>query len=174
MEEPKNVTLTRELKPLLIFEKLDVDEIREINALTTTVEHPAGHRLFSQGDPGDCLYVLVRGRIRIEIDQSGKSEPVASLEEGAVIGEIGMFITDKRTASAIVDTDAKLLLLQRETFLAELRKGSIACYKVMLNIARDMARKLRETNKHLGKLQAKPATGELASLRNDLLKDWTF
>lgn len=170
----KAVTATRELRPLILFDKLDVEEIRLIHGLTTTVEFAKGHQLFAEGDPGDCLYVLVSGTVRIELLRGGKHTPVAKLGDGAVIGEVGLLVKEKRSATAFAETDVKLLSLPREKFLAELSKGTLAAHKVVINIARDMAKKLRDMNKQLADLATHSKPGELASLRNELLKEWTF
>ncbi|MFN7972039.1 MAG: cyclic nucleotide-binding domain-containing protein [Acidobacteriota bacterium] len=158
---------TRELRPLILFDKLDVDEIRLIASLTTTVEHPKGHRLFAQGDPGDCLYVVVAGRVRIEVARGTRTDPVATLEEGAVIGEIGLLVKDRRSASAHAETDVRLLMLPREKLLAEVQKGTLAAYKVIFNIARDLARKLRGMN------QETPQKPELSKLEK-MLQEWSL
>ncbi len=172
-DKDKVVAATRELKPLILFDKLDVDEIRAIAALTTTVEHKAGTKIFAQGEAGDCMYVVVSGRVHVEVAKDGKAHQVATLEDGAVLGEVGLVVKDQRSATAVADTDVKLLCLPREKFLAELHKGSLAAYKVGWNIARDLAKKLRAMNKQLGPSGARKP-GELAILRTELLKDWTF
>jgi hypothetical protein len=69
----------------------------------------AGHVLFRKGDRATCLYLLSRGAVRLpEID-------LVVREEGAVIGEIGLFApTHERTTSAICETDVVALVLTED------------------------------------------------------------
>ena len=66
----------------------------------------AGEVLFRKGDSATHLYLLSRGSVRLpEID-------VVVGEEGAIIGEIGLFAPDhERTTSAVCETDVVALML---------------------------------------------------------------
>ena len=51
-----------------------------------------GGSLMRQGEPADCLYVILRGRVRVECSHPSFSTPVvlAELGEGEVVGEMGV------------------------------------------------------------------------------------
>jgi CRP-like cAMP-binding protein len=72
----------------------------------------AGHVLFRRGDRATCLFLLSRGSVRLpEID-------VLVREEGAMIGEIGLFApAHERTTSAICETDVVALVLTEDKVL---------------------------------------------------------
>ena len=72
----------------------------------------AGHVLFRKGDRATCLYLLSRGSIRLpEIN-------VLVREEGAIVGEIGLFApTHARTTGAICETDVVALVLTEDKVL---------------------------------------------------------
>jgi CRP/FNR family cyclic AMP-dependent transcriptional regulator len=72
----------------------------------------AGQVLFRKGDPATRLYVLDRGSVRLpEID-------VSVSEDGALIGEIGLFSPDhERTTSAICETDVVAFVLTEDKVL---------------------------------------------------------
>ena len=171
MNDQNPTTVTRELTPLILFDGLNVEEIRAINGLTTTVTFEAGETIFTQSAPDDSLYVLVSGQVRVDIEEGGSTRQVAVLDPGAVLGEVGLLIKEARSATATAQTGAKLLKLPRDTFRAELDNGNLAAYKVIFNIARDMARKLRHMNHQLEEMTAGQGAGELRKL-DDLLKDW--
>lgn len=79
---------------------------RELLALGPRVNRPAGQVLMHQGDPGDVVFVLVRGRVRIsqyEID--GVEMPLAIRRPGEVLGDIAVLGGTARTATvSAVDT----------------------------------------------------------------------
>ncbi|MEM6527923.1 MAG: cyclic nucleotide-binding domain-containing protein, partial [Chloroflexota bacterium] len=79
-----------------LFHTLNPRELYHIAQITEDVELPAGTRLFKQGDPGDTMYIIVRGEVRI---MHGATE-IATLGEGEAIGEVALLDQKPRTASA--------------------------------------------------------------------------
>lgn len=97
-----------------------VASVREASAADLKIEwlkpfmHPralkAGSRVFSKGDEAGEAFVLVEGRIVI-------SESSATLEPGAIFGEMALFTaTGRRTASAVCTSDVRLLVITYEQF----------------------------------------------------------
>lgn len=73
---------------------------------------PAGERIASQGDFAYELFAIVEGTARIEQDGA----VVATLGPGALLGEIGLLFTGRRTASIVAQTPMRLLALFDQTF----------------------------------------------------------
>jgi CRP-like cAMP-binding protein len=69
---------------------------------------PAGTRLFSKGDLAEEVFLVMKGRVRIE----GKGVLV---KPGQLVGEMGLFSQDqRRTASAVCDTDVELAAVSED------------------------------------------------------------
>lgn len=78
---------------------------------------PAGRVLFRQGDPGDRLYFITQGRVRL------LEKPGCVMGPRSLFGEIGIFAPGhRRTYTAVCETDASLLSMDRE----QVRR----CYRV--------------------------------------------
>jgi len=74
-------------------------------SLATPKFFPSGTQIFRQGDHADALYLLEEGSVRL-------SEINVVLNPGEMFGEIGLFTEQtERTASAVAQTDCKVLLL---------------------------------------------------------------
>jgi NTE family protein len=78
----------------------------------------AGSVLFEEGDEADCLYVIVRGRIRI----SSGGETVAELGRDEPLGELGLLAAQPRSATARAVRDSELARLDRPAFERLLRE----------------------------------------------------
>src|SRR3989475_6146878 len=78
---------------------------------------PRGTVIFRQGDLGDSMFVIERGRVRIVFSCEGHAAEVAVLEPGAFFGELSLLGGAARTASAEVIEDADLLVIRRDTFV---------------------------------------------------------
>jgi CRP-like cAMP-binding protein len=126
-----------------IFRKLSPETVRDISAamITTTVE--AGHTVFLEREPGDALYVIEAGTIRIWVHDEDKHEVTLSeLTRGAFFGEMAVLTGGRRSASATAKTDATLLCLSRDRFEAFLLQHPQAA----LEMIRSIAERLRQTN----------------------------
>ena len=100
------------LKAVGIFAEIPEDVLAAVAAVATEDSRRAGERIFSKGDLGRNLYVIVRGRVRIH---DGEREVVV-LGEGEVFGEMAVLESVPRSLSATVEDDALLLVLGREQF----------------------------------------------------------
>lgn len=69
-----------------------------------------GETLFEKGDLGRSMYLVVNGRIRVH----DGDRTLATLEGGAVLGELSVLSAEERMASATAETEARLLRLDQE------------------------------------------------------------
>lgn len=72
-------------------------------------------RIFRAGDPGDSLYLIHSGCVDI---LTADGQPIASLAEGAVFGEIALISDGPRTATARASSYCDLYVLPKASFLA--------------------------------------------------------
>jgi CRP-like cAMP-binding protein/predicted acylesterase/phospholipase RssA len=76
-----------------------------------------GETLFSQGDPGDSMYLLLRGHLGVRLRHPDGSEmALAELGPGSIVGEIALLTGQPRTATVRALADADLLCCSREEF----------------------------------------------------------
>ena len=89
----------------------------------TTIARVEPHRvIFSKGDPGDCLYGILAGRVRIfSASPEGDEIVLNVLESGELFGEIALLDGSTRTASAAAMEQADLMRIHRDHFLPYVR-----------------------------------------------------
>jgi CRP-like cAMP-binding protein len=89
----------------------------------TTVARFEPHReIFGKGDPGDCLYGILAGRVRIfSTSPEGDEILLNVLESGELFGEIALLDGNTRTASAAAMEQADLMRINRDHFLPYVR-----------------------------------------------------
>lgn len=80
---------------------------------------PGGEVLFSAGDPGDCMYLLIHGRLRVYM-QSGNgaaaADPLGEVSPGETVGEMALITGELRTATVAAVRDTSLLRLSKHGF----------------------------------------------------------
>lgn len=105
---------------------------------------PAGTVLFHKGDPGDCMYLILAGRVRIfSQDAQGNEFTLRYLTE--TFGEFSMLDSLPRSASAAADGDLDVLVLHRDAFRAFLVERPL----VGLSMMRNLVERVRYTTIYL-------------------------
>ena len=134
------------LRSVPLFRNLDDSAAFELCNLLTVREAPSGTPLFYRGDPGDALYLIETGRIRISVkDADGHDATLAELHDGEFFGEMAILDEQPRSADATVLTDTRLAVLSREDFRAFLHKNP----DIALGLLTAMIRRLRRTDELL-------------------------
>ena len=80
------------------------------------VDLAAGTTLFTQGDPGDSLYVIVRGRLRLVVTDAGSDALVRELGPGQTVGELALLTGDPRNGTVVAIRDAVVYRLGKDEF----------------------------------------------------------
>ncbi len=76
----------------------------------------AGEILVSEGEPGNCLFVLASGSVRVYArDEEGRNHQIRVLEPPQFFGEVSLFDGTPRTATVVAATPCELLRLDRAT-----------------------------------------------------------
>ena len=88
--------------------------------------------IFSKGDPGDCLYGILAGRVRIFSTSPEGDEIVLNiLESGELFGEIALLDGNTRTASAAAMEQTDLMRIHRDHFLPYVRDNPDLLWNIL-------------------------------------------
>jgi CRP/FNR family transcriptional regulator, cyclic AMP receptor protein len=99
----------------------------------TTVARFEPHReIFSKGEPGDCLYGILAGRVRIFSSSPEGDEILLNImEAGELFGEIAFLDGNPRTASAAAMEQADLMRIHRDHFLPYLKANPDLLWRLL-------------------------------------------
>jgi CRP/FNR family cyclic AMP-dependent transcriptional regulator len=142
------------------FAGLDEADLERVAAGTRTRRFRRGEVIFHAGDPGDALFIIVSGEVKISLPSDEGDEAIlATLREGDVFGELALLDGAPRsaTASALVATEA--VVLPRDRF-RELIATVPAVRDVLLA---SLAGELRRLTTHVEELHFLDMTGRLAA-----------
>ena len=97
----------------------EADLLDAIRREVEWVDAPKGSVVFSAGDPGDSMYIVLAGRLRLDPPEDGSERRQASGEvrRGGTIGELEMLTGQDRPFSATVVRDTRLARIPRDGFL---------------------------------------------------------
>jgi len=143
------------LRPLSMFTGLGDGELRKIARLFVQKLYRPGDQVFAKGDIGDEAYVVLRGKINIQLEAN--APPVAQLGDGKIFGELAFLDGAPRAAYAVTSQPSILLVIKRDAFADLVRRESGLGMMVMRNLAQDLAVKLRGVNDALSGARKMPA-----------------
>jgi CRP-like cAMP-binding protein len=121
------------LKKIHIFANLDESLHKEIIKHIVLMYYPANYQIFKEGEIGDALYVVHKGKISIYHDPVSDSvlpEIVAELNDGEFFGEMSLISEAPHTASAKTIDESEVFVLNKENFQELLRTNPILAEKV--------------------------------------------
>ncbi len=109
---------------------------------TLMQNYPAGQVLFRDGDEGDVMYVIQSGRVRIYTEVRDREKQLGILGPGDFFGEMAILNKKPRTATAAIFEDAKLLVIDPQTFGAMIVSNT----EIAVRLIRKLARRLDSAN----------------------------
>jgi CRP/FNR family cyclic AMP-dependent transcriptional regulator len=98
-------------------------------------EFKRGDSLFREGEPGREMYVLQAGRVAISKKVRDVEKVLAVLGPGEFFGEMAIISNKPRNATAIVEEDARLLVIDPRTFEAMIRGNSEIAVRMIKKLA---------------------------------------
>src|SRR3977135_777118 len=105
------------LRTMDIFETLQAEELETITQLLRERRLAEAEGLCPQGDPGDALFIVTGGRIRLSTtDPSGNEKILTYFTDGQFFGEMSLLTGAPRSATATAETDSQLLVLDKQAF----------------------------------------------------------
>ena len=148
------------LRSVPLFRNLDDRAAFELCNLLTVREAAGGTSLFHRGDPGDAMYLIETGRVRISVkDADGHDATLADLHDGEFFGEMAILDEQPRSADATVTTNTRLAVLSRDDF----RNFLHANPDIALGILTAMIHRLRRTDELLRHRVSRNANEEEAA-----------
>jgi CRP-like cAMP-binding protein len=138
------------IKQAAIFATLEDEELARVAEICKEQTFKFGQTIFKEGEPGNRLFIIATGDVRISRVVPGSGEEALTvLKPGACFGEMAVFDRSERSTDAIANTDCTLLTISRSDFEILLDFNRDVAYKVLWAVVRLLCERLRITNDNL-------------------------
>lgn len=127
------------LKNSDIFKTCKEVDLIEIATICVEEHIDKGTTLFKKGDPGNCMYFIHSGQVSIHEEE----HVLATLSENEIFGELSLFDSEPRSASASTLSDCILLKIEQELFYDVIATNS----DILKGIMRTLCKRLREQDR---------------------------
>ena len=128
------------LRAVALFRDLSDEHLNGLARQVVRRRYSRNELIFSQGDPGDGLYILIEGHAGITRQNPDGDELILTLHEpGEYFGELALFDREPRSASAVAIEACSVLFLGRDafrTFLQGHPEALLVCLEVMSGLLR--------------------------------------
>ncbi len=148
-----------------IFSGLDEAAASSLRASMSLVKLRKGQSLFKEGDDGDHLFIVSNGKVKLGTKSpDGRENLLMILGPGDMFGDLSLFDSGPRTATATAVTDTKLLSLGQDKVIPWVKEHP----EVSLHLLARLASRLRRTNEVVGDLVFSDVPGRVAKALIDL------
>jgi len=144
-----------------IFQGVEPSAASALTSQLQPADFGRGHTVFAQGEPGDRLYIIISGKVKIgNRSPNGQETLLAILGPSDMFGELSVFDPGPRTSSATTITEVRAVSMDRDA----LRTWIADRPEIAEQLLRVLARRLRRTNNNLADLIFTDVPGRVAKL----------
>ncbi len=124
----------------------------------------SGRDLFKEGDPGDTMYIIQKGRIKITKRVNNVEKILMVMGKGDFLGEMALIRQTPRTATATAIDTCELLTFNRNGFVSMISKNS----SIAMNIIEKLCLRLEKADNQIRDLAKRDIKSLVISALNDL------
>jgi CRP/FNR family transcriptional regulator len=143
-----------------LFSGLSREQLTQFQGIAQERSYGRGELIFSEGDPGDGFYVVLRGTVKIfKVSPDGKEHILHIFTVGQAFGEVPVFAGEHFPANAEALFETRALFFPRSAFIALLEKNPALSLKLLA----DLSLKLRQFTVQIENLSLKEIPARLAT-----------
>ncbi len=162
------MSATDVLKRVPLFADLSAADLARFGEVTREREYPKNSVILFEDDPGDALYIVSTGQVKVVlIGEDGREVILSVLGDGDFFGEMSLIDDEPRSAHVIAMRDSHLLVLRRDDFQSQLEQHP----KVALELLRVLVQRLRRADEKIGGLVLLDVNGRVAQLLLNLAEE---
>src|SRR5438094_658234 len=151
-----------------LFAGIDPAELAQLADVTREKQYPKGSVIVFEDDPGDALFVVREGRVKVVlVSEDGREVILGVLGVGEHFGELSLIDEQPRSAHVIAMEDANLIVLRREDFRKRVEENPSVAWSLLT----ELSRRLRRADDKIGGLVLLDVPGRIARLLLDLAEE---
>ncbi len=107
------------------------------------------HTIVSQGDPGDAMYLILEGELRVRQLVGGKETVLVTLNAGEFFGDISLFDHGPRSADVVANNPSVLLKVSATNFMKLVQEAPELATPFLVAVCKTLTARIRADNKRL-------------------------
>jgi CRP/FNR family cyclic AMP-dependent transcriptional regulator len=157
-------TTSEFLATVPLFKGLEPDELARFGELLREKSYPKGSVILFEDDPGDALFVVRAGRVKVVlVAEDGREVILGLLGVGEHFGELSLIDDQPRSAHVIAMEESTLLVLRRDDFRRRVEQNPSVAWSLLT----ELSRRLRRADGKIGSLVLLDVPGRIARMLLD-------
>jgi CRP-like cAMP-binding protein len=137
------------LRAIPMFSGVSDEALESIASLLIERSFPKHKTIVEEGAPGDYMYIIVEGRVKVtKLSGDGREKILELLDVGDFFGEMSLFDEAPRSASVKAMSQVRILALARNDFLRLLSRSP----DLALSVIQELTRRLRQVDEQASSL----------------------
>ncbi|WP_011582737.1 MULTISPECIES: cyclic nucleotide-binding domain-containing protein [Chelativorans] len=142
----------RVLSGVSLFEGFTREQLRLLAFGAETISLGAGRKLYSEGAPADCAFIISSGEVALFHQDGERRDLISTHGPGAILGEFALIAETERLTSAVAQTDVRVIRLSRSSFRRILEEFPEIAEHLRRRIAADLEAMLARIHSVAAKL----------------------
>jgi MFS superfamily sulfate permease-like transporter len=142
------------LTDVALFSGFAPDQFAAIERHMRRCRFPAAAKIFREGDPGDEVYVIVKGSASAYLSASHSDIRLATFATGTLFGELALLDSGSRSATVVADEELVCYALSTADFHTLAAQSPAVAIKLLAAIGRELSGRLRGANRTIQQLEA--------------------
>ena len=144
-----------------LFRSLTQSEVVAFSQLVREKSYPKGSVILFEDDPGDSLFVVRAGRVKVVlVSEDGREVILGILGVGEHFGELSLIDDQPRSAHVVAMEESLLLVLRREDFRRRVEQNPAVAWALLI----ELSRRLRRADEKIGSLVLLDVPGRIARM----------
>ena len=151
-----------------LFKGLTAAELARFAELLREKSYPKGSVILFEDDPGDALFIVRAGRVKVVlVAEDGREVILGLLGSGEHFGELSLIDDQPRSAHVIAMEESTLLVLRRDDFRRRVEQSPSVAWSLLT----ELSRRLRRADGKIGSLVLLDVPGRIARMLLDTADD---
>lgn len=156
------------LRQVSLFSDLSDKDLRELEAVVRERSFRKNEVIFHAQEPGNALFVIKRGRVKISMDdKSGREIILRIFAAGDFFGEMSLLDGEPRSATVSALEPCQALILFREPFVEFVARRP----EVVMKMLTALSRRLRKADEKISRLAFSDAYEKVASVLMEIIEE---
>lgn len=153
------------LNSVQLFDGLDEQQKHIVESLATSRNYAKNSVILREGEPGDAMYFITRGKVRVYVSEPGGKEfTLSTMEAGEHFGELALLDDAPRSASVMALEDSNLSVINKSDFT----RVTLENPAIGVILMKNLAARIRELTERAKSLALQDVYGRIRTLIMDL------
>jgi CRP/FNR family transcriptional regulator/CRP/FNR family cyclic AMP-dependent transcriptional regulator len=156
------------IRQVPLFSGLDDEDLQSLLGAVTRRKYPKDAVIFFESDPGDAMFMIIGGRVKVTIlSDDGREIILSILGDRDFFGEMALLDNEPRSATAIAVQETEVAVIHQKDFLSIVEKRP----RVAINLLSALSDRLRKANHQIGSLALLDVYGRVAGVLLEMARD---